>query len=100
MTNTESDFVNTLLARRKEIVTCETCGKVGSRYHANSDVQAFYSDGERYYGSPLKRNMGSIIVQGLSCSSCVRTQAQAKVNVLNVVSSPLPARPLRVNEMP
>ena len=91
MTNIEK-----LIARRNEIVTCETCERTGSRYSQN--VQMFYSDGERYYGSPIKQ--GSIIVQGLSCGNCVRTQATSRQALLSVVSSPLAPRELRVNEMP
>jgi hypothetical protein len=91
MTNIEK-----LIARRNEIVTCETCERSGSRYSQN--VQMFYSDGERYYGSPIKQ--GSIIVQGLSCGNCVRTQATSRQALLSVVSSPLAPRELRVNEMP
>lgn len=92
--------IDKLIARRNEIVTCETCGRSGSRYVSN--VQMFHSDGERYYGSPLKANMGSIIVQGMVCGSCVRAQAQGKVNALSAtyVPSEMANRPLRVNEMP
>ena len=95
MTNIEK-----LIARRNEIVTCDTCGRSGSRYLSN--VQMFHSEGERYYGSPLRNGMGSIIVQGTVCSSCVRVQAQSKVNVLSAtyVPSEMANRPLRVNEMP
>jgi hypothetical protein len=91
MTNIEK-----LIARRNEIVTCETCERTGSRYSQN--VQMFYGEGERYYGSPLRQ--GSIIVQGLSCGNCVRTQATSRQALLSVVSSPLAPRELRVNEMP
>ena len=102
MTNSNQDFVSRMIARRSEVVTCEHCERKGTRYYANSTVQAFYSDGERYYGFPLKANMGSIIVQGLSCSGCVRTQAQGKVNVLSATYVPaeMATRPLQVNEMP
>lgn len=94
MTNIEK-----LLARRNEIVTCETCGRSGSRYVSN--VQMFHGEGERYYGSPLKANMGSIIVKGLSCGSCVRAQAQGKVNDLSATYVPSEMiREPRVNEMP
>jgi hypothetical protein len=91
MTNIEN-----IIARRNEIVTCETCERSGSRYSQN--VQMFYSDGERYYGSPIKQ--GSIIVQGLSCGSCVRVQATSRQALLYVSSSPLAPREPRVNEMP
>jgi hypothetical protein len=92
--------IEKFLARRNEIVTCETCERSGSRYSQN--VQMFYGEGERYYGSPLRQGMGSIIVQGLSCGSSVRTQAQAKVSVLSATYVPaeMANRPLRVNEMP
>jgi hypothetical protein len=95
MTNIEK-----FLARRSEVVTCETCERTGSRYSQN--VQMFYSDGERYYGSPLTSRMGSIIVQGMSCGNCVRNQAQGKVTALSAQSSPAEwaSRPVRVNEMP
>ena len=95
-----SDFITNLLAKRDEIVTCETCERTGSRYSQN--VQMFYTDGERYYGSPLTSRMGSIIVQGLSCGSCVRTQAMAKVKLLSAtyVPSEMANRPLSVNELP
>jgi hypothetical protein len=95
-----SDFITNLIAKRNEIVSCETCERSGSRYSQN--VQMFYTDGERYYGSPLRQGMGSIIVQGLSCGNCVRTQAMAKVSVLSAtyVPSEMANRPLRVNEMP
>ena len=91
MTNIEN-----IIARRNEIVTCETCERTGSRYSQN--VQMFYSDGERYYGSPLKQ--GSIIVEGMSCGNCVRTQANSRQALLYVSSSPIAPRELRVNEMP
>jgi hypothetical protein len=83
-----------------ETVTCETCGRSGSRYVSN--VQMFHSDGERYYGSPLTSRMGSIIVQGTVCGACVRTQAMAKVKALSATYVPaeMATRPLRVNEMP
>ena len=95
MTNIEQ-----ILARRDEIVTCDTCGRSGSRYSSN--VQMFHSDGERYYGSPLTSRMGSIIVKGTVCGACVRSQAQDKVRVLSAtyVPSEMANRPLRVNEMP
>ena len=95
MTNIEQ-----ILARRDEIVTCDTCGCSGSRYSSN--VQMFHSDGERYYGSPLTSRMGSIIVKGTVCGACVRSQAQDKVRVLSAtyVPSEMANRPLRVNEMP
>jgi hypothetical protein len=94
MTNIEK-----LIARRNEIVTCETCERTGSRYSQN--VQMFYGEGERYYGSPLRNGMGSIIVQGLSCGNCVRTQAMAKVSVLSATYVPAQMiREPRVNEMP
>ena len=94
MTNIEK-----LIARRNEIVTCEHCEKSGSRYSQN--VQMFYGEGERYYGSPLKQGMGSSIVQGLSCGNCVRVQASDKVRVLSATYVPSEMiRELRVNEMP
>jgi hypothetical protein len=102
-----------LIARRAEIITCSHCGKAESRNHPGgrpgygsvggyTDVQRMYKDGERYYGSPLKANMGSIIIQGDSCGSCVRAQAGDKVRVLSIMSSPrnYDRNPLRVNEMP
>jgi hypothetical protein len=91
MTNIEN-----IIARRNEIVTCETCERTGSRYSQN--VQMFYGEGERYYGSPLKQ--GSIIVQGMSCGNCVRTQATSRQALLYVSSSPMGIREPRVNEMP
>ena len=94
-----SDFITNLIAKRNEIVSCETCERTGSRYSQN--VQMFYTDGERYYGSPLKANMGSIIVKGLCCGSCVRVQAQAKVSALSATYVPAQMiREPRVNEMP
>jgi hypothetical protein len=95
-----SDFITNLIAKRNEIVSCETCERSGSRYSQN--VQMFYTDGERYYGSPLTSRMGSIIVQGTVCGACVRTQAQGKVTALSAQSSPAEwaSRPVRVNEMP
>ena len=91
--------IEKFIARRNEIVTCETCERSGSRYSQN--VQMFYGEGERYYGSPLRQGMGSIIVQGLSCGSCVRAQAQAKVSVLSATYVPSEMiREPRVNEMP
>jgi len=95
MTNIEN-----LIAKRNEIVNCDTCGRSGSRYSSN--VQMFHSEGERYYGSPLRQGMGSIIVQGTVCGACVRTQAQGKVNALSAtyVPSEMANRPLQVNEMP
>lgn len=94
MTNIEN-----IIARRNETVTCDTCGRSGSRYSSN--VQMFHSDGERYYGSPLRNGMGSIIVSGTVCSPCVRAQAQRKVSVLSATYVPaeMANRPLRVNEM-
>jgi hypothetical protein len=95
MTNIEN-----IIARMNETVTCDTCGRSGSRYVSN--VQMFHSDGERYYGSPLTSRMGSIIVKGTVCGGCVRTQAQAKVSALSATYVPaeMATRPLRVNEMP
>jgi hypothetical protein len=94
MTNIEN-----IIARRNEIVTCETCERSGSRYSQN--VQMFYTDGERYYGYPLTNGMGSVIVQGMSCGNCVRTQAQGKVSALSATYVPAQMiREPRVNEMP
>ncbi len=93
MTNIEN-----IIKRMNETVTCETCGRSGSRYVSN--VQMFHSEGERYYGSPLRQGMGSIIVQGTVCGACVRTQAQAKVSVLSATYVPSEMiREPRVNEM-
>jgi len=95
-----TEFVEKRIARMNEIVTCEGCGRSGSRYVSN--VQMFHTEGERYYGSPLKQGMGSIIVQGTVCGSCVRAQAQGKVNALSAtyVPSEMANRPLSVNELP
>ena len=91
MTNIEN-----IINRMNETVICENCERTGSRYGQN--VQMFYSEGERYYGSPLKA--GSIIVKGTVCGNCVRIQARERQALLSVVSSPLPVREQRVNEMP
>ena len=108
-----NEVVENIIKRRSEIITCSHCGKAESRNHPGgrpgygslggyTDVQRMYKDGERYYGYPLTSRMGSIIVQGDSCTSCVHKQAQGKVNVLSVMSSPrnYDTNPLRVNEMP
>jgi hypothetical protein len=93
MTNIEN-----IIKRMNETVTCETCGRSGSRYVSN--VQMFHSEGERYYGSPLRQGMGSIIVQGTVCGACVRTQAMAKVSALSATYVPSEMiREPRVNEM-
>jgi hypothetical protein len=91
MTNIEN-----IINRMNETVTCENCERTGSRYGQN--VQMFYSEGERYYGYPLKA--GSIIVKGTACGNCVRLQAKERNALIGTVSSPLPIRELRVNEMP
>jgi hypothetical protein len=87
---------------RNRQMTCVHCGKEGTLCHPNSDVRAFEFDGSRYYGSPLRQGMGSIIVQGNSCMPCVRKQAQDKVRVLSATYNPrnYDTHPLRVNEMP
>ncbi len=92
--------IENIIARRNEIVTCDTCGRSGSRYSSN--VQMFHSDGERYYGSPLTSRMGSIIVKGTVCGGCVRNQAMEKVVALSAtyVPSQMANRATQVNEMP
>jgi len=106
-----NENVERIIALRSKVITCSHCGVSQTRNHPGgrpgygslggyTDVQRMYTDGERYYGSPLTSRMGGIIITGDSCSACVRSQAQGKVNVLSVMTSPLPARPLRVNEMP
>jgi uncharacterized protein CbrC (UPF0167 family) len=79
-------------------ITCQTCGTTATQYHEGTTVQRMYLDGERYYGSPIKQ--GSIIVKGNSCGSCVRVQARERNALIGTVSSPLPIREPRVNEMP
>ena len=79
-------------------ITCQTCSKVATKYHNGTTVQRMYLDGERYYGSPIKQ--GSIIIKGNSCGSCVRVQARERNALIGTVSSPLPIREQRVNEMP
>jgi hypothetical protein len=113
MRNKMNENVQRIINFRSMVITCSHCGKSETRNHPGgrpgygslggyTDVQRMYTDGERYYGSPLTSRMGSIIVDGDSCASCVRNQAQGKVNCLSVMSSPrnYDRNPLRVNEMP
>lgn len=79
-------------------ITCQTCGTTATKFHNGTTVQRMYSDGERYYGSPIKA--GSIIVKGNSCGSCVRVQATERNSLIGTFVSPMPVRELRVNEMP
>ena len=105
-----TDVVERMIALRSKVITCDTCGESATRnYPGNgsgslggyTDVQRMYTDGTRYYGSPLSSRMGSIIVQGNACGACVRSQAQDKVRVLSATYVPSEmVRELRVNEMP
>lgn len=113
MRNKMNEVVENIIKLRSEVITCVHCGKAETRNHPGgrpgfgslggyTDVQRMFKDGSRYYGSPLTSRMGSIIVQGDSCFSCVMVQAQGKVNVLSATYNPrnYETNPLRVNEMP
>lgn len=108
-----NENVQRIINLRSMVITCSHCGKSETRNHPGgrpgygslggyTDVQRMYTDGERYYGSPLTSRMGSIIVDGDSCASCVRAQASDKVRVLSATYNPrnYETNPLRVNEMP
>lgn len=109
-----NENVERIIALRSKVITCSHCGKAETRNHPGgrhgyngslggyTNVQRMYTDGERYYGSPLTSRMGGIIISGDSCSACVRSQAQGKVNVLSATYNPrnYDTNPLRVNEMP
>lgn len=105
-----NEVIERMIAFRSMVITCDTCGESATRNHPGkgsgslggySDVQRMYTDGTRYYGSPLRKGMGSIIVQGNACGACVRAQAQDKVRVLSATYLPASMiREPRVNEMP
>lgn len=76
-------------------ITCTTCSTTATKYISGTKVQTMFTDGERYYGYPLKG--GSIIVNGNSCADCVRGQAGQR-NAVPAYSAPI--REARVNELP
>jgi hypothetical protein len=101
-----NETIERMIAFRSKVITCSHCGVSQTRNHPGrgiggyTDVQRMYTDGERYYGSPLSSRMGSVIVDGDSCGGCVRKQAQDKVRVLSATYVPASMiREPRVNEM-
>jgi 2-keto-4-pentenoate hydratase len=107
-----NETIQNLINFRSQVITCATCGKVATRNHKGgrngfdgtvggyTNVTQMYSDGQRYYGSPLRA--GSIIIKGDACGSCVRAQAGQRNEMLNTFAGNrnYDTNPLRVNEMP